>query len=50
MEYLQKLKLNDTQYIAVLDKALVIVTTDKDGNPIRYAIFDKEDKKCIKAD
>lgn len=45
MEYLQKLKLSDTQYIAVLEKALVIVTTDKDGKPIRYAIFERKGVK-----
>jgi hypothetical protein len=47
MVYEQMLKLNDTQYIAVLDKALVIVTTDENGKPIRWAIFgeDKNDGK-----
>lgn len=42
MEYKAKLWLNKRQYIAVLDGALVIVTIDENGNPIRYAIFGKE--------
>ena len=42
MEYKAKLWLNKHQYIAVLDGALVIVTTDENGKPIRYAIFGKE--------
>lgn len=39
MKYEKKLRLNDRQYLAVLDKALVIVTEDEKGKPIRYAIF-----------
>lgn len=41
MEYKAKLKLNERQYIAVLDKAMVVVTTDRHGKPIRWAIFKK---------
>lgn len=41
MTYEQKLKLNNRQYLALLDKALVIVTTDERGKPIRWAIFGK---------
>lgn len=40
MEYKAKLWLNKRQYLAVLDKALVIVTVDEKGNPIRWAIFE----------
>ena len=39
MTYKAKLWLNKNQYLAILDKALVIVTTDKTGKPIRWAIF-----------
>ena len=45
MNYKAKLWLNNNQYLAVLDKALVIVTVDKDGNPLRYAIFDGKEEK-----
>lgn len=41
MKYEAKYWLNKRQYLAVLDKALVIVTVDKDGKPIRWAIFEK---------
>ena len=41
MEYKAKLKLNDRQYIAVLEDYMVIVTTDENGKPIRWAIFGK---------
>jgi len=47
MKYLQGYKLNKNQYLAVLDGALVIVTTDKEGKPIRWAIFEKEEKKNV---
>lgn len=40
MKYEAKLWLNKRQYLAVLDKALVIVTVDEKGNPIRWAIFE----------
>ena len=40
MKYEARLWLNDRQYIAVLDKALVIVTVNEKGEPVRYAIFD----------
>lgn len=39
MKYEKKLRLNDRQYLAVLDKALVVITENEDGKPIRYAIF-----------
>ena len=39
MEYKARYWLNKRQYIAVLDRALVIVTVDEDGEPIRYAIW-----------
>ena len=39
MEYKARYWLNKRQYIAILDGALVIVTVDKNGEPIRYAIF-----------
>lgn len=41
MKYEARLWLNDRQYIAVLDKALVIVTVNEKGEPVRYAIFDR---------
>lgn len=41
IKYEAKLRLNDRQYLAVLSNDLVIVTTDKNGEPIRYAIFKK---------
>ena len=39
MEYKQKLWLNKYQYLAILENNLVIVTVNKKGDPIRYAIF-----------
>ena len=42
MEYKARLWLNKRQYIAVLDGALVIVTVDEDGEPIRWAIFGED--------
>ena len=36
--------LNKEQYLAITDKALVIVTVDANGNPIRWAIFPKGGK------
>ena len=39
MKYEAKLWLNKRQYLAVLDKALVIVTTDESGKPVRWVIF-----------
>lgn len=45
MKYEMKLKLNKYQYLAVLDKALVIVTVDENNNPVRYAIFDSKTEK-----
>ena len=41
MEYLARLWLNKQQYLAVLDKALAIVTVDKGKNPVKYEIFEK---------
>ena len=42
MEYEAKLRLNSRQYLAVLSGALVIVTEDDKGEPIRWAIFGEE--------
>ena len=39
MIYKAKYWLNKRQYLAVLETAIVIVTVDKNGNPIRWAIF-----------
>jgi len=39
LKYEAKLWLNNRQYLAVLDKALVIVTTNEEGRPIRWVIF-----------
>ena len=39
MKYEKKLWLNKRQYIAVLDKALCIVTLDDKGEIVRVAIF-----------
>ena len=44
MKYLAKYKLSKDKYLAVLDNALVIVTTDKDGKPVRWSIYHKEEK------
>ena len=44
MKYEQRLWLNKFQYLAVLDKALVIVTVDEKKEPIKWVIFDKEEK------
>ena len=41
MKYIARYKLGKNKYLAVLDGALVIVTTDDNGNPIRWAIFKK---------
>lgn len=41
MKYEAKYKLSKNQYIAVLENALVIVTTDDNGKPIRWLIFKK---------
>ena len=37
--YYARLRINKRQFIALTDKALVIVTEDKTGNPIRWAEF-----------
>lgn len=42
MEYEAKLRLNSRQYLAVLSGALVIVTENDKGEPIRWAIFGEE--------
>lgn len=39
MKYEAKYWLNKFQYLAILDKALVIVTVDENGKPIKWAIF-----------
>ncbi len=41
VKYLAKYKLSGNQYLAVLENALVIVTTDDSGKPIRWVIFKK---------
>lgn len=48
MKYLQKIWLSKHKYMAVLDKALVIVTLNDKGEEIRYAIFDKDDKQGVR--
>lgn len=45
MKYEAKLRLNERQYLAVLDEALVIVTTDEKGKPVKWVIFTKEEGK-----
>lgn len=40
MEYIAKLRLSKRQYLAVLDKALVIVTEDEHGKAVRWNIFE----------
>ena len=45
MEYKARYWLNKRQYIAELDGALVIVTVDENGEPIRYAIFGDKGKR-----
>ena len=45
MKYKQKIWLSKNKYIAVLDKAMVVVTLDDKGNEIRWAIFGKDDKE-----
>ena len=44
MKYEAKYWLNEFQYIAVLDKAMVVVTVDKEGKPIKWVIFDGKSK------
>lgn len=39
MEYIAKLRLSERQYLAVLVKALVIVTEDEHGKAVRWDIF-----------
>lgn len=41
MVYEKRLWLDKFHYLAALDKALVIVTVDKKGNPIKWVIFKK---------
>lgn len=49
MKYKMKLRLNARQYLAVLDKGMVIVTENEKGEPIRYAIFGLNEQKKEKA-
>lgn len=49
MKYEAKYRLNRYQYLAVLDKALAIVTVDKNGNFVRAAIFGKDNTESRKA-
>lgn len=44
-EYIAKLRLSDNQYLAVLNNALVIVTEDADGKPVRWHIFESGKQK-----
>lgn len=44
MEYIAKLRLSKRQYLAVLDKALVIVTENDNGEAVRWLIFEGEAK------
>ena len=41
MKYEARYWLSKNKYLAVLDKCLVIVTIDDNGDPIRWAIFEK---------
>lgn len=41
MKYEGKYWLNDHQYLAVLSKALVIVTVDQNGKDVKWVIFYK---------
>ena len=45
MTYEQKLWLSKNKYLAVLDKALVIVTLDDKGKEVKWAIFEKNNKE-----
>lgn len=42
MKYEKKLWLNKRQYLAVLDKALVIVTVDETRTPVKWVIYEKK--------
>ena len=42
IKYIAKLRLSNNKYLAVLSNALVIVTEDANGNPIRWNIFESE--------
>ena len=44
MKYKGKYWLNKFQYLAVLNGVLVIVTIDKNGKPVRWAIFGNEEE------
>lgn len=39
MKYLARLWLSDNKYMALLDEAIVIVTTDDTGKDVRWCIF-----------
>lgn len=39
-KYIAKLRLSKDQYLAIMDNALVIVTEDENGNPVRWNIFE----------
>ena len=45
MRYEAKMWLNKRQYLAILEKALVIVTVDDKGEPVRYATFGEKGEK-----
>lgn len=40
IKYIAKLRLSNNQYLAVLSNALVIVTEDANGKPVRWHIFE----------
>jgi hypothetical protein len=40
IKYIAKLRLSKNKYLAVLSNALVIVTEDENGNPVRWNIFE----------
>ena len=39
-KYIAKLRLSKDQYLAIMDNALVIVTEDANGKPVRWHIFE----------
>ncbi len=40
IKYIAKLRLSNNKYLAVLSNALVIVTEDENGKPVRWHIFE----------
>lgn len=39
-KYIAKLRLSKDQYLAIMDNALIIVTEDADGKPVRWHLFE----------